>query len=115
MRGAVIEPVLCSDREAEFDLLETLRLARCQMCSCFFETGKVAAATNLYSKLARENFKQAIDTEKGLMFWNREVAARKKRLGLRMSAEGSTFERRFICPDCVHSVFAEFALYRELE
>lgn len=94
-------------------LLETLSLGRCQLCQSFFETGGVGGKR--YSRLARENLKRAIDTEKGLMFWNREVADRKARAKLRISRDGTTFERRFICPDCVSNVLGEFALYRELE
>jgi hypothetical protein len=42
------------------------------------------------------------------MFWNREVAERKRRLGIRGSKEDdTTWERRFFCPDCVGAVLKQ--------
>lgn len=81
-------------------LLENLALGRCQLCGSFFEIGNIEK--NRFSGLARENLEKAIKDEKGLMFWNREVGERKNKLGIRKSKDGSTFERRFICPDCVY-------------
>jgi hypothetical protein len=43
------------------------------------------------------------------MFWNRELAARKHKFGVRRAKDGGTYERRFICPDCVAYVFTQFA------
>jgi hypothetical protein len=79
-------------------LLEKLRLGKCQFCGSFFETGDLKDR-RYYSKLARENLKKAVKERKGLIFWNYEVAERKDKLGIRQT--DSTFERRFICPDCV--------------
>lgn len=50
------------------------------MCNSFFETGNINS--NKYSNMARENLKRAILEEKGIMFWNREVAYRKREKGL---------------------------------
>ncbi len=61
-------------------LLEQLHLGKCQMCNSFFETGNINS--NKYSNMARENLKRAILEEKGIMFWNREVAYRKREKGL---------------------------------
>lgn len=91
-------------------LMERLSLGSCRLCGSLFRLGKESKGR--YSKLARENLKQAFNEDKGLMFWNREVAERKARLGLRSSKDGGTFERRFICPDCVENVLAEFELYK---
>lgn len=55
--------------------------------------------------MAREDVQKAIEKEKGLIFWNYEVAERKDRLGVR-SAPDTTFERRFICPKCVQKLVA---------
>lgn len=88
-------------------LLEKLALGQCQLCGSVFNIGE---AKRRFSKLARENVKRAIDLERGLMFWNREVADRKRKLGIRVSKEGGTYERRFICPDCVSSVLSHFKL-----
>lgn len=93
-------------------LLESLCLGRCQLCHSFFETGDLYAKRP-YAHVAKENLRQAIENGKGLMFWNREVAERKARVGLRAPSDGKTYERRFICPDCVDGVLGEFALYRE--
>lgn len=86
-------------------LLEKLALGHCQLCGSVFRIGE--EPKKRFSKLARENIDKAIEQERGVMFWNREVADRKRRLGIRNSKEESTFERRFICPDCVSSVLAQ--------
>ncbi len=84
------------------ELLEKMALGKCQLCGTFFETG---VATNYYSKLSREKFAKAVDQEKGLMFWNRELATRKNKAGIKVTLDGSTHERRFICSDCIQNVF----------
>ena len=94
-------------------LLETLHLGRCQLCTSFFETGSTASINNRFSKLAREDLQRAIRQEKGLMFWNRELGERKARLGIRENKDGTTYERRFICPDCVYYVLSQFLPYGE--
>ena len=93
-------------------LLERLALGTCQFCNAVFRIG--SPKTNTFSNLARENMKKALNDNKGLMFWNREVAERKNRLGLRTSEDGSTFERRFICPDCVANFLSQFALTKPI-
>ena len=91
-------------------LLEAMALGRCQLCASFFQIG---SGDKRFSKLTREDMRRAISAEKGVMFWNREVAERKRKLGLRVPKDGRTYERRFICPDCVESVWSKFALYEE--
>ncbi|MBN2133231.1 MAG: hypothetical protein JW741_27275 [Sedimentisphaerales bacterium] len=87
-------------------LFEALRLGKCQLCDSIFEIG--TAEGNHWSRLARENVAKAIEQEKGLMFWNYEVGGRKRRLGIRGSkGDATTFERRFLCPDCIQAVFAQ--------
>jgi hypothetical protein len=87
-------------------LFEALRLGKCQLCGSIFEIG--VPEGNNWSKLTRENIKRAIKEEKGLMFWNHEVADRKRRLGIRGSKEDTTtWERRFFCSDCVDAVLAQ--------
>ena len=87
-------------------LLEALRLGRCQLCTSVFRIGTSDGASR-FSSLTRENLKLAIDREKGMLFWNREVADRKRRLRIRLSKPDITYERRFLCPDCVGYVFAQ--------
>jgi hypothetical protein len=43
------------------------------------------------------------------MFWNRQLAERKSELGIRVAKDGGTYERRFICPDCIYYVLAQIA------
>jgi len=86
-------------------LLERLALGKCQMCGCFFEIG--VASQNRWKRLAREKLDQAINNERGLMYWNREVAERKDRVGIREVSEGTTYERRFVCPDCITYFFSK--------
>ncbi len=94
-------------------LLETLRLGRCQLCSSFFETSDPKNSSNRFGFVSREDLKRAIENEKGLMWWNREIADRKARLGIRVVSDGSTYERRYICPDCIHYVLSQFRLHTE--
>jgi len=92
-------------------LIEKLQYGKCQLCESIFLIGKGPNKT--YGNVSRENLKNAIEQERGLMFWNREVAERKRKAGLRHSEDGSTFERRFICPDCIAYVFSQFKLQKE--
>lgn len=92
-------------------LLERLRLGRCQLCASFFEIG--SEHVKQFGNVARENLQRAVNEQKGVMFWNREVAERKHKLGLRVGAHGAIFERRFICPDCVCYVLSQFASLRK--
>jgi hypothetical protein len=80
-------------------LLENLGLARCQLCSSFFQTGN---SENLYANVIREDAYRAIQKEKGLVFWNYEAAGRKEKLGRGLAGYG----RRFVCPDCVANLLA---------
>ncbi|AFM14194.1 hypothetical protein [Turneriella parva] len=87
-------------------LLEKLCLGKCTFCNSMFEIGK--GKMNLWSKMIRENLPKAITEKKGLTFWNRELAKRKALLGVRSGHDEITYERRFICPDCITNFFARF-------
>jgi hypothetical protein len=87
-------------------LLENLALGKCQLCGSFFEIGDIEQ--NKFAKLSRENFKKAMKDEKGLMFWNREVDERKRKVGIQQKKAGFTHESRFICPDCIYYFFSQF-------
>ena len=87
-------------------LLESLCLGRCQLCGCFFEIGD-AKTDNRFSRVAREKVAKAVSNDKGLIFWNREVADRKNKVGIRSVKDGSTYERRYICPDCIYHVIGQ--------
>ena len=88
----------------QLGLFEALRLGRCQLCDSIFEIG-ASDGNNQFSNVTREDIKGAIDKGKGVMFWNHEVAERKRRLGIRGTKGNDTiYDRRFYCPDCVGSV-----------
>lgn len=84
-------------------ILERMKLGDCRLCGSTFEIGK----NKRYDNMARENITKAIDDEKGLIFWNREVAERKRQLGIRAKDNETTFERRYICPDCIKTIISE--------
>jgi len=91
-------------------LLERMALCQCQLCGTFFESGdsKSKLLSERWSNVSREDLRKAVANEKGLVFWNRELSERKRKLGLRVTKDDSTYERRYFCPDCVFHVFSEF-------
>lgn len=91
-------------------LLERLALGRCQLCGSLFSLGKPG---HRFANVTRENLQQAFAKEKGLMFWNREVAERKERLGVRTTGDDSTYERRFLCRDCIKSVLSQLSPFED--
>jgi hypothetical protein len=105
----ISSPIYKPIQKLNLRLLETLRLGRCQLCGCVFNIGDPNGGSNRYSNLARENLRKAIAGEKGLMFWNRELGERKHKMKIRLSADGSTSERRFICPDCIYFVVSQLS------
>ena len=84
-------------------LLEQLGLGQCQLCGYFFETG---GSKREHSNLVKSDVQKAIENGKGLIFWNCAVAKRKHKLGIRVSTDGTTWERRFVCPECVENLLA---------
>jgi hypothetical protein len=91
----------------QLKLFEALRLGKCQLCDSIFQIGTPEGG-NTWSNVSRENVKRAIEAEQGLVFWNHEIAERKRRLGIRGSKENTmSFERRFFCPDCVRAVLSQ--------
>jgi len=90
------------------ELIECLALGKCQLCGTFFDIGVAGKGGNRWSKVSRENFRKAFAGEKGLIFWNHELAVRKNKIGIRITKDGTTYERRYICPACV-SVLAQIA------
>ena len=86
-------------------LIEKLGLGACQLCGTVFEIGD-DPQRNKWSNLHRTYLTKAIKGERGLMFWNDELASRKRKLGIRVAASDGGYERRFLCPGCVSTVFA---------
>lgn len=91
-------------------LLEKIQLGTCQWCSSVFELGRDEG--NSWSNLVRQGgtlnkIQRAVNKDMGLMFWNTEVANRKRRLGLRETDRDQSYERRYICPDCIQNITAD--------
>jgi hypothetical protein len=80
-------------------LLENLGLGKCQLCGCCFESG---SKDHHNSKIV-STMKNALEQKKGLMFWNYLVGERKKDGTHPFDIEHQTFERRFLCSDCVQT------------
>lgn len=91
-------------------LLEKLALGYCQLCGSLFQIGKPGHS---FANVTRQNLRQAFAKEKGLMFWNQEVAKRKERLGVRSTGDDTSYERRFLCPDCVESVLSQLSPFED--
>lgn len=98
-------PIYKPNVRLNLELLEKLAIGKCQLCNSFFNIGDVEK--NRWAKLSRENIKHSVRDGKGMMFWNREVSDRKRKLGLTKAKEDITFERRFICPECVIQFLAQ--------
>lgn len=84
-------------------LLEAVRLGECRICGNIFSTGTRQSPS---AHLTKSNLGSAFENERGLEFWNKEVAARKKRIGLRV-APGLSHDKRYICPECVATFFVQ--------
>ena len=79
-------------------LLEKMRLGKCQLCESYIEIGDDKSR---YTFVTKENINKALELDKGLIFWNRELSDRKEKSGVRIGKENTTYERRFICSDCI--------------
>lgn len=84
------------------ELIEKLALGQCRLCGTFFEIGK--DRSNRFSALTRKSLVAADNLGKGFIFWNLALADRKRKIGIRQIKAGWSFERRFICPECVQTV-----------
>jgi len=85
------------------EIVERLALGQCRICGTFFEIG--TGKTKPYSRLTRYSLERAVQNERGLIFWNLELANRKRRMGISSVEKGYSHERRFICWDCVDTLF----------
>jgi hypothetical protein len=52
--------------------------------------------------------KKALESEKGIVFWNRELNQRKEKHRLKPEHRKAevTYDRRFICKECVGTLFS---------
>jgi len=90
-------------------MLEQIGLLPCALCRTFFRSGNTSSTK--FTAVTRENLKLALRQQRGLMFWNRESAERKHKKKIRISDDGKTYERRFICRDCVEYVVKPIAFH----
>jgi hypothetical protein len=81
------------------EILENLGVAKCQLCSSFFLAGN---PKNIHMNVIAEDVKKAVDNGKGLVFWNEEVASRRKKSKFGLGGYG----RRFVCKSCVGNLLA---------
>ena len=77
-------------------LIEKMALGKCQLCNSFFEIGEKGSRLRAY--VAQENFSKARESGKGMMFWNREVAKRKDKLGIRSLGDYETLRDVIFAP-----------------
>lgn len=88
------------------ELLDRMALGHCRFCGVYFGIGTEA---NRMSKVTRKSLKAALEKEKGFVFWNFELADRKRRLGMRNANNESSSERRYVCHECLKSVFSKIS------
>jgi hypothetical protein len=84
--------------------LHKLGLAKCQFCNTFFTLG---TKNNLDANVTRENIKKALDEEKGIVFWHRELDDRKFKFKSARRNKDLTYEKRYLCPECTTLLFSK--------
>lgn len=82
--------------------IRKLGLACCQFCDTYFSTGD---SVNKNSKVTRENIKKALDENKGLIFWKRELNERKTKYKKENRSKDLTYETRYLCYECTELLF----------
>ncbi len=78
-------------------LLEKLKLGYCQLCGTLFVTKDAKSGEG---RTSRRSITRAAEADRGVIFWNWEIAGRKRKTGVRVGGFG-TYERRYLCSDCV--------------
>lgn len=84
--------------------LHKLGLAKCQFCNTFFSLGP---KNNRGANVTRENIKKALDEEKGIIFWHRELDERKFKFKSARRNKDLTYEKRYLCPECTNLLFSK--------
>jgi hypothetical protein len=82
-------------------VFEKMGYGRCCVCQCLFQVGKGKADYD-FSHLSRAGIVKAAQRDKGLIFWNEAVGKRKVPEGRK---KGISWERRFVCRECVQNLF----------
>jgi hypothetical protein len=111
IRGRICREVLSSPHyqpitKLNLSLLESIAIGRCQTCGSFFETGNSKLNRRSYTNLTGVDMKQAILKERGLVFWNYPAGRRKNKFNAKRVRKDISYDRRFICSDCVDVLFA---------
>lgn len=108
-------------------VVESLGCQECRMCGDVFDiTGKrdqveMTGENDSWDGLARwdsghdllELLGRRKDAEKGVIFWNGEVEARKRRFKAKVKKSKLIYERRFLCPECVERFLTPFMTQAE--
>jgi len=84
--------------------LNKLGLAKCQFCDIFFSIGN---DINSNSNVSRESIKNALQKNKGLIFWRQELDDRKNKFKSDKRDKELTYERRYLCPECTLMLFSD--------
>jgi hypothetical protein len=92
LRSPKHEPI----HNMHLQLLENLAIGQCQMCGSHFRLGNEESKRSM---VARSNLRKAYEQEKGLIYWNMELADRKRKKSA--AQDDMSYERRYICSDCV--------------
>lgn len=82
-------------------VFEKMGYGRCCVCQSLFSIGAGEREFN-FTNLSRAGISKAAEREKGLVFWNHAVGERKS---AKHRTGDVTYERRFICSDCVANLF----------
>lgn len=85
-------------------LLRRMDLAKCQFCETYFEVGNENGRT---ANVTRTKIKKAIQEDKGIVFWHRELDARKSNFKSSKRQKDLTYEKRYLCPECTHLIFSD--------
>lgn len=89
-------------KKFNMQLIYMMNYAKCQFCDHYFQIGN---ENNRTSFVAKENIDKAIKEEKGLLFWNRSVNIRKQKIKSEKRNKELTYERRFLCNECIELLF----------
>jgi len=88
------------------EMARRLKFYPCRICGTFVEV------EDGYKNFAKENVLKAITNETGLVYWQEELADRKKKMKLTKHGAEDSYERRVICKECVWTLLAPLSSAR---
>ncbi len=86
-------------------LCERLGYSRCTVCQTLFQRGSTPTGYQYVTRQEHHTgaaLRKAVAAEKGIMYWLYDSAT----MSGKSNAGGVTTRRRYVCPDCVASLFA---------